>query len=197
MEEIMTNFPNRASVARRHFLKSTCLASFFGGAALVFDSGLSLLHAATPPMQDGWGHCAKCGMLYFTIDKRNQGRCAAQATHSPTGRRYQVTYDDSTGPGQGDWRFCRKCSVLFFNGYSKKGVCAADHGDHEAAGYEFFLYHDRRASMNEEPDWHYCINCQALFSANSAASVCPAANGKQHSAKGYRFVVGQKGTPID
>jgi hypothetical protein len=77
--------------------------------------------------------------------------------------------------------------------YPEKGVCAKDKGGHAAAGYNFFLYHDRSPSLDEEDGWRYCGNCHALFTTKFPGAVgCPA-TGKGHVAAGYKFVVGRKG----
>ena len=171
--------------------------------ALVPDRGLLAL-AAAPPFQDHWAHCVKCNLLFFNGNRNDKGSCAGQGEHKAeqvggADRLYRVTFDDSTGPGQGEWRFCTKCFALFFGGYpEKRGVCAADGGNHNAAGYNFFLYHDRPAGRDEEANWRYCNKCQGLFrTANLKASVCPGNSGQAHVAAGYKFVVGQKGTCFD
>jgi hypothetical protein len=189
------------AICRRELLlrSASLFALTIGGAALV-DSAVSPACAA--PSQDNWGHCGNCNLLFFN-GGQTKGRCPAfgvpaknahvAAKLGSTLKRYQVTYDDSTGSGQGDWRFCTKCSVLFFNGYPEKGVCAEDKGGHAAAGYNFFLYHDRSPSLDEEDGWRYCGNCHALFTTKFPGAVgCPA-TGKGHVAAGYKFVVGRKG----
>ena len=151
---------------------------------------------AEPPIQKKWARCQYCNMMFFN-GYHEKGACPA----SDHGHRsvpgdftnYHLVYDDSTGPGQGDWRFCRKCCVLFFNGYPQKGNCALDNGSHEAAGYNFFLYHDRRPMLDEEDRWRFCDKCFSLFYNASDAretSVCPA--GGRHNKAGYMFVVGRK-----
>jgi hypothetical protein len=174
-------------------------------AAIVLDSTVSRVFAV-PPCQEQWSHCVNCNLIFFNGYK-NKGRCPAygapsNGAHAPEKRAgnvkpYYLAYDDSTGPGQGDWRFCRKCSVLFFNGYPQKGVCAGDGKGHDAAGYNFFLYHDRPQRIHEEAGWRFCDKCQALFfTQTSNQSGCPA-DQKGHRAAGYRFVVGQRGGCID
>lgn len=184
------------SLERRAFLlRSTSLLSI---AAVGMIGATPAARAA--PMQNDWAHCIYCNQLFFNGYRGNKGRCAAYGVPSRQphvaerrgDKKYQLTYDDSTGPGQGDWRYCRKCGVLFFNGYPEKGVCAADRRGHEAAGYNFFLYHDRQRHADEEDGWRYCDKCHALYYAAAAKNVgCPA-DGKGHHAAGYRFVVGQK-----
>jgi hypothetical protein len=195
--------PSEAEIIRRReflFYSVSLFALAVAGASVV-DSATSAALAAAPT-QDNWGHCGNCNMLFYN-GSQSKGRCAAYGVPAKnphvaaklggTVKKYQVTYDDSTGNGQGDWRFCNKCSVLFFNGYPDKGVCAADKGGHVAAGWSFFLYHERLPTLNEEDGWRYCANCHALFTTrfpNTAG--CPA-NGKGHGAAGYKFVVGRKG----
>ena len=85
--------------------------------------------------------------------------------------------------------------ALFFNGYSAKGVCPAG-GGHQAAGYNFFLFHDRRPSGKEEDLWRFCNKCQVLFYTQaSETSVC-AASGR-HVAAGYKFLLTIQGGGID
>ena len=189
-------------IRRREFLLRAASLVSVSTAGVV--AGPALRSAFAAPSQNDWAQCIYCRMLFFNGYAQNKGRCAAYGVpskHAHVGKKgdytkYQVTYDDSTGPGQGDWRYCRKCGVLFFNGYPEKGVCAADRGDHEAAGYNFFLYHDRRRRQDEEDGWRYCAKCHALFySAESPTPPstfdCPA-DGKLHQAAGYKFVVGRK-----
>jgi hypothetical protein len=162
--------------------------------------GAASLALAAPPIQDRWARCAKCAMLFYN-GYTGKGRCPAGDVHvafrnGSTVRPYHLVYDDSTGPGQGDWRFCRACFALFFNGYPTKGKCAGNPNGHTAAGYNFFLYHDRRAGTHEEENWRFCANCEGLFKSDAAPSVCPA-NHSRHAAAGYLFVVGQRGGCFD
>jgi hypothetical protein len=157
---------------------------------------------AAPSFQDEWGRCVNCDVLFFNGYPLNKGVCPARGPHLAEKRgleplTYRLVYDDSTGPGQGDWRFCRKCFALFFSYYPTRGVCPVDDKGHDAAGYNFFLYHDRPAGVHEEPNWRYCRNCQGLFrTANVQASVCPA-NRAPHVPAGFHFVVGQPAQRID
>jgi hypothetical protein len=177
-------------VPRRAFLIS------LGTLAGALEVGIRPALAA--PIQDNWARCMHCNLMFFNGYRDNKGRCAApgRRTHqAQTGdfQKYQITYDDSTGPGQGDWRFCGKCSALFFNGYADKGRCAGG-GGHEAAGWNFFLYHDRRPTQNEEPGWRYCGKCHALFNTSTTRNIgCPA-DGQAHSTPptSYKFVVGRR-----
>jgi hypothetical protein len=212
MEEFMatTRRDSDASdvgISRRNFLlKTTVLTPLGAGLALAVDAGRSRAFAA-PPCQYDWAHCKNCNTLFFNGYRNNRGRCAAfgipsAKAHEPemSGDKvkpYFVAYDDSTGPGQGDWRYCGKCGSLFFNGYPDHGMCAGDGKPHEAAGWNFFLYHDRQPHMHEEGNWRFCRKCNSLFQANgSNAAGCPR-DGKGHEAAGYRFVVGQKQGCID
>ena len=205
MSRYLNDFANRSrseDICRRALLRRTASLLCVSTAAVVLGPGVRFAFAA--PSQNDWAHCIYCNMLFFNGYPQNKGRCAAYGVPSKSPHvgkkgdftKYQVTYDDSTGPGQGDWRYCRKCGVLFFNGYAEKGVCAADRGGHEAAGYNFFLYHDRQKHQDEEDGWRYCAKCHALFYASAAPTPpstfdCPA-DGKLHAAAGYRFVVGRK-----
>jgi hypothetical protein len=194
-------------MSRRNFLlKTTILTPLGVGLALAADVTQSPSFAA-PPCQYDWARCQNCNTLFFNGYRNKKGCCAAfgvPTTQAHVAERlgdkakpYSVAYDDSTGPGQGDWRYCGKCGVLFFNGYPDRGMCAGDGKPHEAAGWNFFLYHDRQAHMNEEANWHFCRKCNSLFhmSASNAAG-CPR-DGKGHEAAGYKFVVGQKQGCID
>jgi hypothetical protein len=156
---------------------------------------------AAPPVQDDWAQCVNCHMLFFNGDRNHKGRCAAPGRTGHVGeqgdfKKYQVTHDDPGGPGQGEWRFCRKCSVLFFNGFPQKGVCAGG-GGHEAAGLNFFLYHNRPAHSDEEGNWHFCTKCHGLFTTSVAQVGCPA-DGKGHvtDPTAFRFVVGKKAATL-
>lgn len=181
---------------RRDVLLQSASALSLGIAGVVFGGTRA---SAAPPVQDDWARCVNCNMLFFNGDRRNKGHCAAANGGAHEGERgdwkkYQVTYDDLTGPGQGNWRFCRKCSVLFFDGSPEKGACAGGAGGHEAAGYNFFLYHDRAAHQNEEGNWHYCLKCHGLF---NAAGVCPAdRKAHQTSPSAFKFVVGKKAATL-
>jgi hypothetical protein len=152
---------------------------------------------ADAPVQDDWAKCVNCAMLFFNGDRRNKGRCAAPGRTAHEGERgdfkkYQVTHGDPSGPGQGEWRFCRKCSVLFYNGFPQKGVCAAG-GGHEAAGLNFFLYHNRPPHVTEEAGWHFCLKCHGLFADSALRVGCPAdGTGHQTSPQAFRFVVGNR-----
>lgn len=191
-------------IRRRQFLGTTLLAPFGASLALLLDGKRA--HAqAFPPCQGRWAHCVNCNLFYFDGYTDN-GRCPAHGTPSTqphvaekragSVKPYYIAYDDSTGPGQGDWRYCRKCKVLFFNGYPQKGLCPRDGQGHEAAGYNFFLYHDRTARVHEEAGWRFCVRCQALFQARANRSGCPA-DGKAHQAAGYLFLVGLTGGCFD
>jgi hypothetical protein len=152
------------AVPRRAFLIS------LGMVAAALEAGIRPAFAA--PYQNDWARCIHCNLMFFNRYRDNKGRCAAPGRRVHEAERgdfkkYQITYDDSTGRGQGDWRYCRKCSALFFNGYAEKGLCAADKGGHEAAGWNFFLYHDRRPTQNEEAGWRYCSKCHALFNGST------------------------------
>ena len=192
-------------MSRRRFLQRAALIAPIGTGLSLFLDGMVSDVLAQPPCQDRWAHCVNCSLLFFDGDK-DKGRCAAHgapASGPHVAQRegggikpYYLAYDDSTGPGQGDWRFCGKCKVLFFNGYPDKGKCAGDGKGHDAAGFNFFLYHDRPARSHEEPGWRFCDKCMALFSPASAKAVCPADQGG-HRAAGFRFVVGKKEHCID
>src|SRR5262245_34454369 len=178
------------AIPRRVFLIS------LGLVAGALEAGIRPALAA--PYQDQWARCIHCNLMFFNGYRDNKGRCAAPGRTVHESDRgdytaYQITYDDSTGPGQGDWRFCRKCSALFFNGYDDKGICAADRAGHEAAGWNFFLYHDRRPRQNEEDGWRYCGKCHALFRFAASHVGCPA-DGRAHETPptSYRFVVGRR-----
>jgi hypothetical protein len=187
-------------ICRREFL---VLATMLGtGLALVLDGTISPVFAL-PPCQERWAHCINCNMLFFDGYK-DKGRCPGRSNqaHIPEKRAgsikpYYLAYDDSTGPGQGDWRYCAKCKVLFYNGYPQKGVCPGDGKGHEAAGWNFFLYHDRPQRTHEEAGWHFCSKCNSLFYTRASNnSGCPA-DGKGHQLAGYKFLVGQRGQCID
>ncbi len=188
------------AVSRRQLLKTTILTSLSAGLALSFDANISRVFAM-PPCQFDWAHCANCDTLFFNGDRKFKGRCAAfgvPATkpHVPvqsSDRKYYLAFDDSTGTGQGDWRFCGNCGELFFNGFPDHGVCPRDGKPHVAAGFNFFLFHDRRPDIQEEPGWRFCTKCKALFKESSNISGCPA-DGKRHNADGFHFVVGLKAT---
>jgi hypothetical protein len=193
-------------ICRREFIIKTTLPAFGVGLALMLDSHLSRAFAI-PPCQERWAQCVNCAMLFFN-GYENKGHCPAYGVPSKKShiaekrihgslKPYYIAYDDSTGPGQGDWRYCKKCKVLFFNGYPDKGVCARDGKGHEAAGYQFFLYHDRKPLIHEEANWRFCSKCYSLFYAGSAnTSGCPR-DGRGHQPAGYKFVVGQKQQCID
>lgn len=185
-------------VHRRELLLQTAGLASLATASAMLGAGAAW---AAPPVQDDWAQCVNCHMLFFNGFRNNKGRCAAPGQGAHVGERgdykkYQVTYDDSTGPGQGDWRYCRKCSVLFFDGYPEKGVCAGG-GGHEAAGYNFFLYHNRQPYAHEEGNWHYCLKCHALFTTSVTQAGCPAdGKGHQTSPSAFRFVVGKKAATL-
>jgi hypothetical protein len=150
---------------------------------------------AGPAVQKEWARCQYCNTMFFN-GYPEKGRCPA-SDHGHRSVRgdftnYHLVFDDSTGPGQGDWRFCSKCCALFFNGYAAKGNCAVDNGPHEAAGYNFFLYHDRPPMLDEEDRWRFCEKCFALFYNAVEAketSVCP--GGGRHKMAGFMFIVGR------
>lgn len=184
----------RHATSRRDFHRLTA-------SLLALSAGLGVIgvHShqamAEPPIQKKWARCKYCNMMFFN-GYPDKGSCPAsdQGHESVSGdfTDYHLVFDDSTGPGQGDWRFCRKCCALFYNGYASKGTCARDNGAHEAAGYNFFLYHDRRPLFDEEDRWRFCDKCFALFynaSETRETSVCPA--GSPHRKAGFAFVVGR------
>jgi hypothetical protein len=178
----------------RRALLGRGLRLFAVGAAAALVGGSAPHLAFGAPVQGDWRRCSKCNQLFFD-GYADKGRCSAGGGHAAGPREYLLTYDDSTGPGQGDWRYCSRCKTLFFNGYSAKGVCPRDGGSHLAAGYNFFLPHDRRAGTHEEESWRYCGQCQALYFSAAAPSACP--KGGTHVAAGYLFVLALAGGRID
>jgi hypothetical protein len=192
-----------ASTAARLLHRREVLLRTAGAASLATAATMIGPRAAwaAAPVQDDWAQCVNCHMLFFNGDRNRKGRCAAPGQTGHVGERgdfkkYQVTHDDPTGPGQGEWRFCRKCSVLFFNGSPEKGVCAGG-GGHEAAGFNFFLFHDRRPFSDEEGNWHFCAKCHGLFTTSVAQAGCPA-DGKGHVTPptAFKFVVGKKAATL-
>jgi hypothetical protein len=142
---------------------------------------------AAPPSQPRWKRCTNCSLLFYDGYKDN-GRCVAGGAHVAVQPfDYVLTYDDSTGPGQGDWRYCRYCKALFFNGYPAKGTCPGRAEGHQAAGYNFFLPHDRQPDRNEHTSWRFCSRCEGLFYEVGENPRCPA--GDRHAAAGYVFVL--------
>lgn len=194
--------------SRRRFVIGTAAVTSFRSSVVILLDGLFSPAFAAPPCQERWAHCVNCNLLFFDGYK-DKGRCPAAGTPSNQPHKaeqrssgdikpYYLAYDDSTGPGQGDWRYCTKCKTLFFNGYPEKGSCAGDGKGHNAAGYNFFLYHDRSQRVHEERGWRFCDKCYSLFLAVTRANQagCPA-DGKGHRAAGYQFLVGQRGQCID
>jgi hypothetical protein len=183
-------------LTRRGFLSETVTRLAIIGTTATFVSGAVSTAALAAPTQANWRRCGKCNLLFWN-GYRDKGRCPANGGHAVYGRfDYVLTYDDSTGPGQGDWRFCARCKAIFFNGYPAKGVCAGNSVGHEAAGYNFFLFHDRKPTGSEEANWRFCNQCHALFfSSARETSVC--AKGGNHVAAGYRFVLKLQGGNID
>lgn len=182
-------------ITRRRFLGRT-VSPIAIGTATTFLSGAVPALILAAPTQANWRRCGKCNTLFWN-GNADKGRCPATGKHTVFGRfDYVLTYDDSTGPGQGDWRFCTTCKALFFNGYPSKGACPGNNAGHQAAGYNFFLYHDRNPTGSEEGNWRFCNQCQALFYSNAPeTSVC--AKGGKHVAAGYKFVLKLQGGNID
>jgi hypothetical protein len=191
IERTPASDPTVVLVSRRRFCAHVAFAVGLPHARGAFPAS-----AIAAPTQNNWRRCQKCNGLFFN-GYADKGRCPAGGGHAVFGRGdYLVVYDDSTGPGQGDWRFCTKCKTLFFNGYPAKGVCAADRGGHTAAGYNFFLAHDRRPTGREDAYWRFCNKCMGLFYNNApGSSVCP--QGGRHVAQGYQFVLTIAGVNID
>jgi hypothetical protein len=124
--------------------------------------------------QSNWHECDKCASLFWSLPGAEQGRCPAGGVHESTGRDFRIPHNslDLTGTHQPDWRFCRKCGGLYWRGEAKAAdVCPKDHGNHDAAGFNFLL--PFRPGTSVDPAWRFCVLCRALF-FEVADSVCPA-----------------------
>ena len=89
--------------------------------------------------------------------------------------------------GQAAWRFCFRCRSMYFDGFSPaSGACPAG-GGHAAAGFTFFLPHDRPGPVGGQPDWRFCNKCFAMFWSGDPANQGQCAGSGAHAAQGFNF----------
>lgn len=98
---------------------------------------------------------------------------------------YTVTFE-ARNRGQAAWRYCFRCHGMFFDGFSSKGTCPAG-GGHVAAGWVFYLPHERPGPLGGQADWRFCDRCFTMFWAGDQTNQgrCPA--GGSHHAQGFNF----------
>ncbi len=106
---------------------------------------------------------------------------------------YTLTFQ-ARNRGQAAWRFCAKCHTLFFDGdpTGNKGVCPAG-GGHAAAGFVFYLPHDRPGPLGGQLT-HHCMNCFAMFQkflslggAVPIHDICPAGGRHKFHPESFEF----------
>ena len=137
--------------------------------------------------QSNWRQCRACLALYWAKDEQDSGLCPAGGHHLPMGEVLRAPHP-SIAPyvlGQADWRFCTKCHALFWNGDGGNGTCAADGGQHHAAGYNFQVPFTAGEVAHPEQFWRYCAKCAALF-FQDGPHACPKDHGP-HQAAGWYF----------
>jgi hypothetical protein len=98
---------------------------------------------------------------------------------------YSMTFK-AINRGQAAWRFCFRCHSMYFDGSPGKGRCPAG-GGHAAAGYVFYLPHERPGPLGGQDQWRFCDKCFAMFWSGDPANQgrCPAGGG--HNKQGYMF----------
>lgn len=109
------------------------------------------------------------------------------------GGRYTATFQ-AMNRGQAAWRFCVNCHAMYFDGFKTKGVCPNGPNGHVAAGFTFFLPHDRHVTPGFEGGWHFCNKCAVMFKpavgfghGSGNRGVCAATG--SHTPQGYNFVL--------
>ncbi|WP_051030176.1 hypothetical protein [Nocardia takedensis] len=114
--------------------------------------------------------------------------------HLPVGWNFRLPNDKQGATpqtGQGKWRFCARCHGLFWAPDQRSaGVCSRG-GEHEPAGWDFFLPNDHQGATDQtgQKDWRFCGKCNGLFFSAQGAErgVCPA--GGRHRPVGWNFYI--------
>lgn len=106
-------------------------------------------------------------------------RTAVISNASPGGE-VDIFYRGDTE--QAGWRWCRKCQGMFFGDNTSKGVCPADHKEHDASKSGRYAELFGGDAPGQQGNWRWCHKCQGLFfNGNTSKGVCPA-DGHAHDA---------------
>lgn len=150
------------------------------------NSALGLPTTALPDQDDRVGGAQEVWFGPEDIALAETGRAAVRSLRFVgDGGDYTVHFH-AKNRGQAAWRFCFRCHSLFFDGYPDKGRCPAG-GGHAAAGFVFFLPHDRAGEFGGQPDWRFCTRCHSMFWAGDPGNMGVCAAGGIHEAAGYVF----------
>ena len=103
--------------------------------------------APIPSQQGGWRWCDICQGLFYAGTAEKNGACPSdpngETPHDGSrSLRYAIMYGEDSGGFTGrqtGWRWCQKCEGLFSSDDRSRGVCPADHGQHDASRSQLYV----------------------------------------------------------